>query len=197
MKKTRKTKKQRKKIIGEEMKKILVLVAVLALVAALVVPLAASAAATITASSNVIVQGAMVAPTIGLTVPSGVDFGQFKVGDNYAQSPNVGTVTFAAGSDQSAQWTLQAYSMNDGAGADYSSGLMYSPQTLMQLTTPMKVSFDNAAWGALSGGVTTALSNSASFSYYLYAYQSVTTAEVLNGSGTYYMIVNLMATVTP
>ena len=172
------------------MKKILVLVAVLALAAALVVPMAVSAVP-LTSSGSVTVQGEMVAPTIALTAPANFDFGTFKVGDNFAES-YPGSVAFVPGSDQNATWTLSASSTSP-----YTAGEMYSTDTAQLLATPMEVSFDNATWGSLPTGVTTPSTSNLNVAFNLYAYQKITTADVLNGSGTYYIVVNLMATVNP
>jgi hypothetical protein len=177
-------------------KKLLALAIVLALVAALVVPMAVSAAVPLTASENVTVFGATVAPTIGLSSLADFAFSTFQVGDNYTHSGEL-DVTFAPGSDQYATWTLSAFSQNDGSGADYSSGLMYCQALANQLGSQMQVSLNGISYANLPGGVTTSASTATSAAFYVYAYQNVTKADVLAGSGTYTMIVNLMATVTP
>ena len=147
--------------------------------------------APITSSGSVQIQGEMVAPTIALTAPANFDFGTFKVGDNFAES-YPGSVAFVPGSDQNATWTMSASSTSP-----YTAGEMYSTDTAQLLATPMEVSFDNATWGSLPTGVTTPSTSNLNVSFNLYAYQKITTADVLNGSGTYFIVVNLMATVTP
>jgi hypothetical protein len=173
------------------MKKLLVLITVLALIAALVVPMAVSASVPLTSSNSVTVTGNMVAPTIALYVPNTFGFSQFAEGDNFANS-GAGSVSFAPGSDQHATWTLSATSTTP-----YDTGKMYSNDTSLFLATPMEVSFDNATWGSLPTGETTPASTNTSSSFSLYAYQNVTQADILNGSGTYSIVVNLMATVAP
>jgi hypothetical protein len=178
------------------MKKILVLVTVLALVAALVLPLAASAAAPVlTSSGQVQITGNTVAPTISVTAPGPFGFGQFTVGDNYITGGAI-TVAFTPGSDPAATWALQVNSQNDGVQGDFSGGQMYSWDVSNYLTHAMQVSL-GGSYVNLPGGINTGNSNAASGSWTLYAYQNVTTGDVLVGNGTYYMIVSLMATVTP
>jgi hypothetical protein len=121
---------------------------------------------------------------------------QFKVGDNWAES-DAGTVTFGAGSDQFATWSLSAFSQDDGANGNFSSGDMYSWDTTTPLSTAMEVSLDGSNYASLPTGVATTASTSTYSNFNVYAYQSVTKTDVLNGSGTYWMIINLMATVTP
>ena len=173
------------------MKKILVLVAVLALVAAMVVPLAAYAAVPLTSSGTVIVTGEMVAPTITLSAPAQFAFPQFVEGPNTTNS-GAGSVVFNPGSDQNAKWTLSATS-----SGGYILGEMYCSALSNMLVTPMQVSLDNVGWGNLPIGVTTAPSTNTNTTFYVYAYQVVTQADILVGSGTYTMTIDLMATVTP
>ena len=179
-----------KKIIRRKNEKIIILVTVLALIAALVVPMAVSADP-ISSSGTVTVQGEMVAPTITLTAPGPFDFGQFAEGLNAANS-QAGYVQFAPGSDQFATWALSATST-----APYTAGEMYCSALNNFLSTQMAVSLDGSNYAYLSGGVTTAPSTSANSTFYLYAHQNVTQADILVGSGTYSIVVNLMATVTP
>lgn len=147
--------------------------------------------APITSSGSVQIQGEMVAPTITLTAPGPFDFGQFAEGLNAANS-QAGYVQFAPGSDQFATWALSATST-----APYTAGEMYCSALNNFLSTQMAVSLDGSNYAYLSGGVTTAPSTSANSTFYLYAHQNVTQADILVGSGTYSIVVNLMATVTP
>jgi hypothetical protein len=132
----------------------------------------------------------MVAPTIALTTPTDFAFPTFAEGDNWAQS-YAGYVTFAPGSDQNATWTLSATST-----APYTSGQMYCSALNNFLVNPMDVSL-GAGYAGLPGGVATSPSTNTNASFILYAHQYVTQSDILFGSGTYSIVVNLMATVNP
>jgi hypothetical protein len=147
--------------------------------------------APIYSSGSVIVTGEMVAPTITLSAPSPFAFPQFVEGVNTTNS-GAGNVTFNPGSDQFAKWTLSATS-----SGGYILGEMYCSALSNMLATPMQVSLDNVNWGNLPTGVTTAPSIVTNSTFYVYAYQVVTQADILIGSGTYTMTIDLMASVTP
>jgi hypothetical protein len=74
---------------------------------------------------------------------------------------------------------------------------MYCAALNNQLGSQMQVSLNGSSYANLPGGVTTGASTATYAAFNVYAYQNVTKADVLAGSGTYTMIVNLMATVTP
>jgi hypothetical protein len=107
------------------MKKILALVTVLALVAALVVPMAVSAAVGNTATATNYVSGDVVAPSIGITAPSVIAFGMFKLGSNVmASSPNGGlNITLNSANSVTWQVTAEDVSTNNGLLNNGSSSL--------------------------------------------------------------------------
>ena len=187
------------------MKKILVLVTVLALVAALIVPMAVSAAGPsgppVLAGSDIEAAGVMVAPSVTVTAPGPISFGNFVNGYNPSSTTwswsttTWGSVTLTNGSDAAASFTVTA--TPDNSKGDYSAGEMYC-SGIGYLSTPMVVTFGDSTntsmgtYGALPGGASfTGTSSVAEFS--LGANQQITSADAQKGAGTYIYYVQITA----
>jgi type 1 fimbria pilin len=179
------------------MKKILVLVGVLALVAAMVVPMAALANPTVSVTGNVL------AATVSLDYPGTptIPLGMFVVGRNPAGTAwadtgaTFGTVTVVNNSDPNPTWTLTATSINDGV-KDFSNGKMYCDGLGRYLDDALYVSLDGGTTAAqLPSGVSA--TGHATYSFRLSAAQIVSQNDVNYGTGNYYMIVQLNASIAP
>jgi hypothetical protein len=180
------------------MKKLLVLVAVLALVAAMVVPLAASATPAGAPQAGALeFYGAMIAPTIALTVPTGpVAFGPFAPGRNPAvgtvNSPGDGDVILTQNSDANASFTLTVTSTNDGNG-NFTDGKMYCTALHRYMTDAMWVNINDGTLSQLAGGVSMSSSTPGHNYFKVGAAQVIETADGAAGAGDYYIFVVVTA----
>jgi hypothetical protein len=186
-------------------KKLLGLAIVLSLVAALIVPMAVSAAspsgAPVVAGTDIEATGVMVAPSVTVTAPGPISFGNFVNGQNPSPSTwawstaTWGSVTLTNGSDAAASFMVTA--TPDNSKGDYSAGEMYC-SGIGYLSTPMVVTFGDSSntpmgtYGALPGGASfTGTSSVSEFS--LGANQTITSADAQKGAGTYIYYVQITA----
>lgn len=187
------------------MKKILALVTVLALVAALIVPMAVSATTPTPAGSpvgggTVTVNGAMVAPSVGVTAPGPINFGPFKDGYNPSSTTwswstsTWGYVTLTDGSDAAATYTLST--APDNTNGNYSAGEMYC-SGIGYLSNTLQVTFGDSAnspigtAGNMPTGATYTGSSLSQFS--LGANQLITSTDAQKGAGNYVYYIQIVA----
>jgi len=162
------------------MKKILVLVAVLALVAALVVPMAVSA--------DTALSGYVTAPTISMTAPGGINFGQFTFGVADQQGPTTGSVAVVPNSANNVFWTVKATDAAYGNGYLTTNG--YGSGTAMH--DPLWIMVDGANWNYANVNAPVSGSNSSTFGFY-----AKQTAEAnYDAAATYYDTVVFSVAIT-
>jgi hypothetical protein len=194
------------------MKKILALVTVLALVAALVVPMAVSAATgpVVTASPNVEVTGAVVAPTVAVTAPTtGISLGTFvgtgwTNGGSYDWSSADGTINITPNSYPNATATVTVQSKDYGSPyGNFTNGCMYDGRYMDyplyvtvgdgSLNPEGSASYlgDGSDAAAIGAGAATFTETADSAYYSLGAKQYVVSADLAAGPGnyTFYMTV--------
>jgi len=188
--------KQTKNIIGEEMKRLLVLVAVLALVAAMVVPMATFAAAPPT-TAEVSIGGSVPAVASQYTfVPPGtindsswslIDWNggnALQVGLNYAKATN-GSVTFVQGNDGATGYKVTA--VIKPGWIDPSDSLAHMYDGNLALPTPIKLSFDGgSSFANYNSSDVVTWNGPANTALYLNAEQQVNTTDA---AGVYYVYV--------
>jgi len=102
--------------LGEEMKKLFVLVAVMALIAVMVVPASVFAFSTNPSVGIAYVSGNVVAPTITITPPPSIAFGLLKLGPNTMASAPNGGLAIALGSANSVTWQITAQDISSNQG---------------------------------------------------------------------------------
>ena len=155
------------------MKKILALVTVLALIAALVVPMAVSAATT--GQTNL--SGSIAAPSVSVSAPSGIAFGQFTFGTPITlYSTTAGAVGVTFGSATNVQWSVTALDTAYGNGYLWTGAYV----TGTHLTDPLLIGPDGTNWdyanGTGSGGTLTYTGNNAG-SFNFWAQQTAVPAD--------------------
>jgi uncharacterized repeat protein (TIGR02543 family) len=163
-----------------------------------------------TATNNkgsVMVTGNITASTVSLNYPgpsvtsnANIPFGMFIVGRNPGTGwdttgTDYGTVTVVNNSDPNPTWTLSVFSENDGGG-NFSNGMMYCNALSRYLDNAMYVSLNNGGtYNQLPTGVTA--TGNVTTNFQLSAAQNVTQNDVNVGAGSYYIVVQLTASVTP
>jgi hypothetical protein len=158
-------------------------------------------------SGTVMVTGNITAATVSLAYPgpnlttaANIPFGMLVVGRNPGTGwdttgTDYGTVTVVNNSDPNPTWTLSAFSNNDGGG-NFLGGAMYCNALSRYLDNAMYVSLNNGAtYNQLPTGVT--LTGNVTTKVNLYAAQVVDQTDVNAGAGSYYIVVQLTASVAP
>jgi len=166
-------------------KKLLILATVLALLAVLAVPMAAFA------DGSTQVNGDVTETTVTVTAPGACNFSPFTEGLNGpAAGSSQGNVTFTQGTAEYDHWALKVYSKNDGTW-DFSSGRMWSIGLGRQLDNNMWINLTNDYSTSVNPGTGIVYNgdSSASYLYWIYAWQNITHPDATAGAGNYFIII--------
>ena len=131
------------------------------------------------------ITGDIVAPTISMTAPGAIDFGQFTFGVPDQKGPMAGTVTVVLNSANSVNWVVTATDAAAGNGYMWTSG--YGAH----LTDPLYILVDGVNWNYANVNAAVTGSNNGGFSFY-----AKQTAEVADAATTYYDTVTFSVAIT-